>query len=269
MVQEKLTTFIQSLMKYESRNKRVQLFMFLIGLKHERLYTTSSGHLMTRMLSRRYRGQLKAIKEHFEEGRGKCFVDKEMGIDMIIGFDVGRSHAWHWDCPELYQVATAGQIEDLLDSIEELPEASGLVGGKKAHDLDQLIELVFDQYIEWLSKAEHELRDSFKCFDSDMNGLELTEFKIFLSDLVKIEMTHKEANKLWKKILEKAGMAKSGDMIFTNPNIFAVVCMQENLFPFVEKPKPQSPPGGGSRGPSRVQTPEGRRPSRALAPTEP
>lgn len=101
-------------------HKRFEIFLTLVGLRNERLLSRENGDLMTLMLSRAFKDNLKSIREALEPGYGAVWIPKFTAVDMVIGFDAKRHDQGAWECSELYQLADAEKIEELLLDIEDL-----------------------------------------------------------------------------------------------------------------------------------------------------
>ena len=254
MADKKMEGFIGALYKYSHVNDRVSLFMTTIGMRHRSLYSRNIGDLIVRALIRAYKGDLLSIKESLDEnGVGKCTVPRKRAVEMVIGHRAKSDAPWDWDAPQLFQVATASKIEALLEKIDRLPalESPSPPKAKSGSlvDLDAVLGLILGAYKDWYFEVQIEFINAFNIFDTDNNGLELPEFKVMVKDLCKMDFSEREVCKLWKSMTQTAG-ASSG--LFEDPCVFAVVCCQYSVFPFLERPqppatKPEPTPKGKSK----------------------
>lgn len=231
MADKKIEEFIGGLYKYHHINDRIAMFMTIIGIRDRSLYSKTIGDLLVRSLMRAYKGNLLTVKDGLDEGPGKCFITRQRAIEVIIGPRTERSKPWEWDAPQFFQIAGAEKIESLLCRIENLPSAKGL----DELDLDSVLLLIMECYKEWYFDVQLQLIDAFTLFDLDNNGLELPEFKVMLQDLCKWDhFTEREVCKLWKSMIHRTG-AHSG--LFEDPCVFAIVCCQHSIFPFIQRPQ--------------------------------
>ena len=207
LAKEKKLTFLSSVFGNAALNRRFAVFLVTVGLKAENVYSRIAGDLLIQLLTRAFEGdkeQIKTMAEKLDDGYDNpIYIPTDRAVDMIIGPDAKRGDAGAWEAPFLYAVGTAQEIEDLLDEIEELD--SKRVGGRRSVSLDSVIELTMDRYLMWTENAAGKLLDAFRCFDADHNGLELPEFKVFLSDECKRQFSDRDAEKLWSTLLADVG----------------------------------------------------------------
>lgn len=137
---------------------RVKIFLTTLGLNKNmsHAYCRHTGDFWGSVMRRTFDGDLKAVKERLDEAPD--YISPSVAKGIVIGLKANASDPSTWDTPHLSMVATNDQIMDLLKAVEEVPKVEeGPSDVKGKVDMDAVWEIIFNQYMAWIKKAQQRI----------------------------------------------------------------------------------------------------------------
>ena len=254
MADQKLGDYIIALFHYDEEHRRIPPLLRMIGLEDETFFSRLPGDLMSLLLARAFKGQLKSIAEQLDEDPD--YVEQAKAVDMVIGFEVKREATADWDCPQLRKLAHTSQIEVMLQDIEALPAKK--MKGIMMVDLDDVIDIVMRRFFSWCKDAIAGLSAAWEAEaklptpeenSGDVLGDDATKTDTSEDDAVRritfedfTRIVHSTCNQgdistdrceeLWVSLLDHLEYDANDGI--DHPLLFAVGCMQLGIIPRVE-----------------------------------